>query len=293
MTSTQPQRAKATVIKGQPEDDGEARPHTSDHLARRPHALRTLMDLGWGSAGCAKRFDHGPISPTWQPGRAGLDGDPLRAHQSRVATPACDRRPGRPASRTGTRERPVQRDQVARRRRYVTPNDEHEGRGPAIRKARQERLENARQTTTWLPPTHPPSSTRPRTGPCCLLPAGSLSLTQKHVTSCAGVPLQDVRDAAGHADQNHQALRPLPPQPRPHPTCILAPTCAGPSLDRRHRIRRLHHCHDSGIALDEEIDPCCGYGSLMSPQPLHPGLNARGRTRQLNHDKQLAAGSTR
>jgi len=28
---------------------------------------------------------------------------------------------------------------------YVTPNDEHEGRGPAIRKARQEGLENARQ----------------------------------------------------------------------------------------------------------------------------------------------------
>jgi putative transposase len=28
---------------------------------------------------------------------------------------------------------------------YVTPDDEHEGRGPAIRKARQTGLENARQ----------------------------------------------------------------------------------------------------------------------------------------------------
>jgi hypothetical protein len=33
---------------------------------------------------------------------------------------------------------------------YVTPNDEHEGRGPAIRKARQAGLEHARlQRLAW------------------------------------------------------------------------------------------------------------------------------------------------
>jgi transposase InsO family protein len=42
---------------------------------------------------------------------------------------------------------------------YVTPNDEHEGRGPAIRKAREAGLESARLRRLAYHRQHPPNST--------------------------------------------------------------------------------------------------------------------------------------
>ncbi len=52
---------------------------------------------------------------------------------------------GRPGARARRRPRAVQQRAPARRHRLRHPNDEHEGRGPAIRQARRAGLERARQ----------------------------------------------------------------------------------------------------------------------------------------------------
>jgi len=66
---------------------------------------------------------------------------------------------------------------------YVTPDDEHQGRGEAIRKAREAGLEQA----TTQPACPSPETTREfdpaGNRRCCLMRRGSLSRTQKHVKS--------------------------------------------------------------------------------------------------------------
>ncbi len=65
---------------------------------------------------------------------------------------------------------------------YVTPDDEHTGRGPAIRKAREAGLEAARLRRLAYHRNRPPAATRPETRRCRLIEPGSLSRTQTQVT---------------------------------------------------------------------------------------------------------------
>jgi putative transposase len=68
----------------------------------------------------------------------------VRPRQGRVAPPGQDPRPGGAARRARGGPRALQRGTAARRDRLRHPNDEHEGRDPAIRKAREVGLEQAR-----------------------------------------------------------------------------------------------------------------------------------------------------
>jgi hypothetical protein len=70
---------------------------------------------------------------------------------------------------------------------YVTPNDEHEGRGPAIRKARQAGLEQARlQRLAWHREHRQPEPPRGARR-CWLIDPRSLSRSQKRVSPRARV----------------------------------------------------------------------------------------------------------
>ena len=70
---------------------------------------------------------------------------------------------------------------------YVTPNDEHQGRGPAIRKAREAGLEQARlRRLAWHREHHQAEPSRGARR-CWLIEPRSLSRTQKQVTpGCVG-----------------------------------------------------------------------------------------------------------
>jgi putative transposase len=81
-----------------------------------------------------------PHTPTDQAWIQSLNGH-LKAEYPHLARHP---RPGHPARRARLRPSPLQRGQAPPGRGYVTPNDEHEGRGPSIRKAREAGLETAR-----------------------------------------------------------------------------------------------------------------------------------------------------
>jgi hypothetical protein len=76
--------------------------------------------------------------------RRGLDRKPQRPPQGRVPAPTRHPRLRHPACRTGDHPGALQRDPAPPGIGYVTPNDEHQGRGEAIRKARQAGLETSR-----------------------------------------------------------------------------------------------------------------------------------------------------
>jgi putative transposase len=72
---------------------------------------------------------------------------------------------------------------------YVTPNDEHEGRGPAIRKAREAGLEQARlQRLAWHRKHRQPEPPRGARR-CWLINPRSLSRTQKRVSLAPESPI--------------------------------------------------------------------------------------------------------
>ena len=79
------------------------------------------------------------------PDRSGLDREPVQPHQGRLAAPGPDHRPGRPARRTRSVRHEYNTQRLHAGIGYVTPDDEHEGRGPAIRQARRAGLHRARR----------------------------------------------------------------------------------------------------------------------------------------------------
>ena len=110
---------------------------------------------------------------------------------------------------------------------YVTPDDEHQGRGPAIRKAREAGLEQARlrRLTYHRHQRHPTPPTRTIRGArrCWLIDPGSLSRTQKQVTLdqsrcpldlCGGQP-PPLRPPPVPGRRARPARRGHPPHPRP------------------------------------------------------------------------------
>ena len=121
-------------------DPGELEPVAALGLRqRRPDALR----LDPGVHGPAR--DRDPLWPPRNPDRPGPHRVALRPPQVRLAAPVRPDRSRRPGGRLQ-----AVRDQYNNVRLhagigYVTPNDEHEGRGPAIRQARRDGLARARQ----------------------------------------------------------------------------------------------------------------------------------------------------
>ena len=121
------------------------------------------------------------FAPPRHPHRSGLDRDPVRTHQGRMATPARDPRPSRTARRARHRTGPIQLGSPARRDRLCDPERRARGPRPSDPQSPPNRTGQRPPTTPCVPPPDPPPSTRPRTRRCCLIPAESLSLTQKRL----------------------------------------------------------------------------------------------------------------
>jgi len=102
----------------------------SQMISRNTHTFMTLLAI-------AQHFGR-PSTPTDQDRIADRD------HQGRVATPTRDRRPRGPCVWSST---PSEYNSVRLHQGigYITPDDEHEGRGEAIRQARRDGLTKARQ----------------------------------------------------------------------------------------------------------------------------------------------------
>ena len=98
--------------------------------------------------------------PAAHPHRPGMDRVVLRAHQTRVAPPQRDHRP---RAAELARPRRIQHRRLHEAIGYVTPDDEHHHRGEPIRearrqglrRARQQRLDHNRRTTTTTPDNTP------------------------------------------------------------------------------------------------------------------------------------------
>ncbi len=94
------------------------------------------------------------LRPARHPHRPGLDRIPVRPRQRRVAAPGQDPRPRRPRRRTRPRSARVQPVRLHADIGYVTPDDEHHGRGDAIRRARRDGLAAARPPGPHRPPPY-------------------------------------------------------------------------------------------------------------------------------------------
>jgi putative transposase len=79
------------------------------------------------------------------PARPGVDRDPVRPRQRRVAAPGEDHRPPRARRRAIPRPGRIQRGALARLDRLCHPDDEHEGRGDVIRQQRRDGPAQARE----------------------------------------------------------------------------------------------------------------------------------------------------
>ncbi|MGH4022867.1 MAG: hypothetical protein ACRDT0_27265 [Pseudonocardiaceae bacterium] len=100
----------------------------------RSHTTREFL----AGVAIAQQFGpHTPAEQAWIP-------DPVRPRQGRLATPGAHPRPGeldRELDRVHTEYNTVRpHASIA----YVTPDDEHEGRGEGIRQARRDGLAQAR-----------------------------------------------------------------------------------------------------------------------------------------------------
>jgi len=97
--------------------------------------------------GVPRRRPHrSALRPTAHPDRPGVDRDLVRARQGRVAPPGEDHRPRRSGNAELHRaSREYNTVRLHASIGYVTPDDEHEGRGEALRQARRQGLADARQ----------------------------------------------------------------------------------------------------------------------------------------------------
>jgi len=84
------------------------------------------------------------LRPPLDPDRPGLDRVPQRHRQGRMAPPAGDHRPGHPAAELERVRTEYNTVRLHSGIGYVTPHDEHTGRGQAIRAARRQGLHDAR-----------------------------------------------------------------------------------------------------------------------------------------------------
>ena len=125
------------------------------------------------------------LRPARHPDRPGVDRElfgHIKAecpHLSAISDPAVLR-----AELAVVRD-PLQRRPAARRHRLRHPHDEHEGRGSAIRKAREAGLEAARLRRLTYHRNQHEQTTQPETRRCWLIETGSLSRSRKQVTSDA------------------------------------------------------------------------------------------------------------
>ena len=139
---------------------------------------------------------------------------------------------------------------------YVTPNDEHEGRGPAIRKARQAGLENARQRRLAF--HRRARQDRPAPGPAMLSNPSRISITNSKTRQ------EDlVRRGTWPTCAEGRGRLPRPSRSRCGSRVAMAvrrdprgPPRPPPTARRRLRVRE-RHIPDSGWTISLASRRCC------------------------------------
>ena len=129
----------------------------------------------------------------------------VRPRQVRMAVPVRAKGPGRPIMRARRRTRVQQYNRVRLHAgiSYVTPDDEHEGRGPAIRQARRAGLARPR-AAPGLQPRHPPEADRMTT-----TPPNRQQRATDHPARLAAGPQRAAQRAGSRRDRPNRARRAL------------------------------------------------------------------------------------